>query len=55
MTVKGYRHRELPDGTWDTICLRCFATVANTVKEECLAQFETTHELVHMATNERVN
>jgi hypothetical protein len=56
MTVAvGYRHRQLSDGTWDSICLRCYATVANTNEEERLARYEQMHLCVHPLPGERVH
>lgn len=36
-------HRENRDGTYDSICRECFATVATAGKEERLAEAEKAH------------
>ena len=36
-------HRLGPDGTWDSICLHCFRTIAQTNREKELAKFEREH------------
>jgi hypothetical protein len=38
-----YPHRENKDGTFDSVCLKCFATVARTSLEIELAQRDKTH------------
>jgi hypothetical protein len=41
--IPRYAHRPNKDGSYDSICAACFATVA-TVRDECeLAQHERTH------------
>jgi len=36
-------HRKNRDGSWDSICLTCFATVANTPEEHDLAEADRIH------------
>jgi hypothetical protein len=48
MTVAGFRHRKLSDGTWNSICLRCYGTVDNVFAEEELAESELKHECVYL-------
>ena len=36
-------HRRNRDGTWDSICLTCFATVATTATELDLAEADRVH------------
>jgi hypothetical protein len=36
-------HRPIPDGTTDTICKSCFATVCNSIRETELARAEKSH------------
>jgi len=38
-----FPHRHNEDGSHDSICTLCLATVASTSNEDDLAQFETTH------------
>ena len=38
-----YSHRINPDGTWDSICKKCFMTIAHGSTEIELADSETTH------------
>jgi hypothetical protein len=49
-----YRHRHLTDGTWDSICLRCYATVANESDEHHLADFEAIHDCRFVLPGEEV-
>jgi hypothetical protein len=39
----GYPHRLNRDGTWDSICKKCFHTIANCKTERELADFEKAH------------
>jgi len=40
-----FRHRHCTDGTWDSICLRCFRTAAgHTTEERLLADAEAVHK-----------
>jgi hypothetical protein len=43
LAEKKYPHRVNLDGSWDSICTRCFLTVANCKTEGELAEFEKTH------------
>jgi hypothetical protein len=38
-----FRHRENLDGSWDSICLRCYATAAHSYGEGLLAEAEQGH------------
>lgn len=38
-----FAHRHNQDGSFDSICPQCFATVAKTKDEALLAQFEREH------------
>ena len=38
-----FQHRSNKDGTCDSICLRCYRTVASTRQEPWLAHEESTH------------
>ena len=38
-----FRHRENLDGTWDSICMRCYATAAHTHREILLSPAESEH------------
>jgi hypothetical protein len=38
-----FRHRENLDGSWDSICLRCYATAAHSHGEGPLAEAEHGH------------
>ncbi len=41
--AQSFRHRENLDGSWDSICLRCYATAAHTHGEELLDEAERGH------------
>jgi hypothetical protein len=41
--VQSFRHRENQDGSWDSICLRCYLTAAHSYREEPLASSELEH------------
>ena len=38
-----FQHRSNDDGTWDSICLGCYRTVASTRQEPWLAHEESIH------------
>jgi hypothetical protein len=38
-----FRHRTNDDGTFDSICMCCYRTVASAMKELHLAEFERNH------------
>ncbi len=40
---RAYFHRNNPDGTYDSICLGCFLTVATATNEELLEESEAVH------------
>jgi hypothetical protein len=39
-----FQYRNNGDGTWDSICLRCFLTVGTATSVADLAQLETVHD-----------
>ena len=41
--VRSFRHRQNPDGSWDSICMRCYLTAAHTFGEKLLASVESGH------------
>jgi hypothetical protein len=41
--MASFPHRTNPDGTIDSICLRCFATIGNAHSETRLEQMEADH------------
>ena len=43
LTETEYPHRRNSDGTWDSICKRCFLTIAHGRTEGELAEGEKTH------------
>jgi hypothetical protein len=43
LTFRSFPHRMNPDGTFDSICAKCFVTVANAIHETDLAHFERCH------------
>ena len=38
-----FRHRQNLDGTWDSICMRCYLTAAHTLGEQSLTMAESGH------------
>jgi hypothetical protein len=38
-----FRHRENQDGSWDSICLRCYLTAAHSYSEQPLLSVESEH------------
>ena len=46
--VQSFRHRENLDGTWDSICMRCYATAAHSHQEAVLALVELRHHCDEM-------
>jgi hypothetical protein len=38
-----FRHRENQDGSWDSICMRCYLTAAHSYDEQPLARVESGH------------
>jgi hypothetical protein len=44
-----YSHRRNPDATFDSICHRCFSTVATESSEGALAKHEQQHECEALA------
>jgi hypothetical protein len=43
-----FPHRQNEDGSWDTICTMCFATVATRPHEAALAKEEAAHTCSHL-------
>jgi hypothetical protein len=41
--AKSFPHRRNPDGSYDSICTDCLATVATVQNEDQLRQYERTH------------
>jgi hypothetical protein len=48
-----YLHRANPDGTFDSICIRCFTTIASAVTESGLAGPEVEHVCAPSTLSER--
>jgi hypothetical protein len=46
-TLNAFPHRLNRDGSFDSICLKCFATVASTVTERELKAREKNHACDH--------
>ncbi len=40
---RSFRHRQNPDGSWDSICMRCYLTAAHTFGEKLLTSVESGH------------
>jgi hypothetical protein len=47
ITLRTYPHRLNRDGSFDSICLKCFATIANTPTERELKAREKVHTCDH--------
>jgi hypothetical protein len=43
-----FRHRHSRDGTWDSICTKCYLTVETALLEEELAGAERSHDCVKL-------
>lgn len=43
-----FRHRHNPDGTWDSICVKCYLTVETTMLEEDLVGAERSHDCAEL-------
>jgi hypothetical protein len=43
-SIKGFPHRKNPDGSWDSICGRCFLTIATKPDETDLKAAEDAHD-----------
>lgn len=39
-----FKHRHNREGRWDSICMKCFLTVATSAKEEDLVVAEKAHD-----------
>jgi len=44
-----FKHRHNPDGSWDSICLKCYLTVETAMQEDDLAEMERSHDCVERA------
>lgn len=55
MRHDSYKHRQLDDGTWDSTCLRCYATVANMPDEDGLLKYEMKHNCDFAQPGEEVH
>jgi hypothetical protein len=49
-----YPHRHNRDGTFDSICLKCFLTVAHTETEAELLAYDRVHVCQYWAVSRRV-
>jgi hypothetical protein len=38
-----FKHRHNPDGSWDSVCMKCFLTVMTAASEEKLSTAEQWH------------
>ena len=50
-----FRHRHNPDGSWDSICMKCYLTVATAAKVDDLQEHEQSHDcagLLAVKTNQ---
>jgi hypothetical protein len=45
-STEDFKRKHLPDGTWMSICLRCYDTITRSQREEDLAGPETGHECI---------
>ena len=43
-----FRHRHNPDGSWDSICMKCYLTVATTATEDDLEKSEQSHDCAEL-------
>ncbi len=41
--LQSFRHRENEDGSWDSICMRCYLTAAHSYAEQPLDSVESGH------------
>ena len=48
-TALGYAHRKNNDGTFDSICRRCFLTIASETSEPKLTDHEEVHQCEALA------
>jgi hypothetical protein len=55
MEAANFKHRQLDDGSWDCICLHCYATVINTPDEDGLLKYELKHDCHHIRPGEKVH
>ena len=49
-----FLHRVNPDGTFDSICLRCLHTIASAIREGDLADVERDHQCAPSALTTRL-
>jgi hypothetical protein len=43
-----FKHRNNPDGSWDSICLKCYLTVETAMQEDDLEETERRHDCVEL-------
>lgn len=43
-----FRHRHNRDGTWDSICMKCYLTVETVTQENDLAGAERSHDCAEL-------
>jgi hypothetical protein len=55
MGPHGYKHRQNEDGSWDSICLGCYATVAQADHEPDLQDNESKHDCFFPLAGEQVH
>lgn len=53
MTESKYPHRLNRDGSFDSICPRCFTTIHSSIREEELHQYEEVHTCESLRISER--
>ena len=53
MSRIAFYHRRNHDGTWDSICMKCFLTVTNAPKEEDLESSEECHDCAELMEAKR--
>jgi hypothetical protein len=54
-TGQSFKHRELGDGTWDSVCMRCYATIVNMPDEDGLLKYELKHDCQYVRAGEQVH
>jgi len=47
-SVPAFKHRHNREGTWDSICVKCYLTVATAANEEGLCTAEEAHDCVKL-------
>jgi hypothetical protein len=54
-TASDFPHRRNKDGSFDSICLKCFATVASRMTQDQLKEFDQKHVCANSALSQRGN